>query len=213
MTAPVDRTAGQTGPPPGPTLVVRAFRPLAYVWLKLGGWRIEGDLPAAPKFVIVAAPHTTNWDLPNTLAAGLHYGRPVHWMGKDSLFKPPFGGFMRWLGGIPVDRSKSNNAVQQMVDWFATKDRLALVVAPSGTRSATVKWKSGFYHIAVGAGVPIVLAFIDYPRRTIGVAQVFYPTGDYEADLAAIEAVYAPIMAGLKTPTALQPPSSPPTQA
>lgn len=179
--------------PERPSFAVRMLRPLGYLWLRAGGWRLEGALPDLPKFVVVAAPHTTNWDLPNALSAGLHYGRGIHWMGKDTLFRWPLGGIMRWLGGVPVDRSKSTNAVQQMVDWFATEDRLVLVVAPAGTRSATAKWKTGFYHIAVGARVPLVLCFIDYERRVIGVAKVFYPTGDYEADLPAIDAIYAPI--------------------
>lgn len=180
-------------PPKRVSIAVRLFRPLAYLWLKAGGWRVEGNLPDLPKYVVIAHPHTTNWDLPNTLSAGLHYGQRIHWMGKSSLFRFPFGGLMRWLGGVPVDRSKSTNAVQQMVEWFGSADRLALVIAPAGTRSATVKWKSGFYHIALGANVPLVLCFIDYKRRVVGVAEVFYPTGDYEADLAAIEAVYAPV--------------------
>lgn len=190
VTPPVEATAS---PIRRTSLAVRALRPVAYGWLKLGGWRVVGDLPELAKYVIVAAPHTTNWDLPNTLSAGVHYGVRVHWMGKDSLFKWPFGGFMRWLGGIPVDRSKSNNAVQQMVDWFAANEKAVLVIAPAGSRSASMTWKSGFYHIAVGAKVPLVLCFIDYKRRVVGVAEVFHPTGDYEADILAIKAVYAPV--------------------
>jgi 1-acyl-sn-glycerol-3-phosphate acyltransferase len=120
-------------------------------------------------------------------------------MGKHTLFKWPFGGLMRWLGGVSIDRTKNNNAVAQMVDWFGTEERLVLVIPPSGTRSATVKWKTGFYHIAVGAGVPLALCFIDYRRRVIGMAQVFHPTGNFEADLAAIEAIYAPISEWTKT--------------
>ncbi len=180
-------------------LTVRLFRPLAHLWLWAGGWKIEGDLPDIPKYVVVAAPHTTNWDLPNALSAGLHWGQRIHWMGKHTLFKWPFGGLMRWLGGVSIDRTKNNNVVAQMVDWFGTEERLVLVIPPSGTRSATVKWKTGFYHIAVGAGVPLALCFIDYRRRVIGMAQVFHPTGNFEADLAAIEAIYAPISEWTKT--------------
>jgi 1-acyl-sn-glycerol-3-phosphate acyltransferase len=189
-------TAAAPTPAAPPSLALRLVRPVARGWLRLGRWRIVGDLPDLPKYVIVAAPHTTNWDLPNTLAAGLHYGRRVHWMGKDSLFRWPYAGLMRGLGGVPVDRSKSNDAVAQMVRWFAAHQRAVLVIAPAGTRSATAAWKSGFYHIAVGAGVPIVLGFIDYRRRAVGIAEVFHPTGDYTADLAAIAAVYAPIVDG-----------------
>ncbi len=171
------------------------MRPLAELWLWAGGWRIIGEMPDLPKFVIVAAPHKTNWDLPNALAAGLYYGVGIHWMGKDSLFKWPYNGFMRWLGGIPVDRSKSNNAVAQMVEKFASARQLAVVIPPEGTRGEVTRWKSGFYFIAHGAGVPLVLAFIDYRQRKVGIAQVFHPTGNYDADLAAIQGIYAALAA------------------
>ena len=177
-----------------PSLVVRLLRPVAHLWLWAVNMRVEGQMPDLAKFVIVAAPHKTNWDLPNALAAGLHYGIRIHWLGKASLFKWPFGGLMRWLGGISVDRSKSNNLVASVVETFAAADRLILVIPPEGTRSDVARWKSGFYHIAVGAKVPVVLTFVDYNSRKIGIAQVFRPTGDYEADLAIIQAVYAPMM-------------------
>ena len=179
---------------PGPTLTVRLLRPLARLWLRAGGWTMIGQMPDLPKFIIVAAPHKTNWDLPNAIAAGLHYGLRVHWMGKDSLFKWPFNGIMRWLGGIPVDRSKKNNAVAMMIAEFQAADRLVVVIPPEGTRSDVDRWKSGFYHIAHGAGVPLVLGFIDYRNRKMGVAQLFRTTGDYERDLIAIQAVYEPMM-------------------
>jgi 1-acyl-sn-glycerol-3-phosphate acyltransferase len=173
------------------SIAVRLIRPFGRAWLKAGGWRIVGQMPDLPKYVIVAAPHKTNWDLPNALAAGLHFDLAIRWMGKASLFKWPFGGVMRWLGGIPVDRSKSNNAVGQMVQAFDVAERMVVVIPPEGTRGAVTRWKSGFYHIAHGAKIPLVLAYISYSRREIGVAQVFYPTGDYEKDLAAIQDVYA----------------------
>ncbi len=177
-----------------PSLAVRFFRPLAYAWLKLARFKVVGEMPAAAKFVIVANPHTTNWDLPNTLAAGMHYGVRVNWVGKASLFRWPLGGFMRWLGGLSVDRSTSTNAVAAMVETFAAAERMALVIAPAGTRSTTAPWKSGFYHIAHGAGVPLVLAFINYESRTVGIAGTLQPTGDYDADLAAIQAIYAKVL-------------------
>jgi 1-acyl-sn-glycerol-3-phosphate acyltransferase len=180
---------------PKVSFAVQLFRPLARAWLSLNGWHVVGEMPALDKFMIIAAPHSTNWDLPHTLAAGIHFGVRVHWMGKASLFKWPFGGFMRWLGGIPVDRSQSNNAVAQMVDAFGKAERLIVVIAPEGTRGGgAARWKSGFYHIAMGAKIPLVLCFIDYKSKRVGVAQMFYPTGTYEADLAAIQAVYAPFM-------------------
>lgn len=176
-----------------PSLLVRLLRPVGRLWLKAVNMRIVGELPDLPKFVLIGAPHTSNWDLPNALAAGLHYGVAINWMGKDSIFKWPFGGLMRWMGGIPVDRSKRNNAVTQMVEAFNSAAELIVVVPPEGTRSEVERWKSGFYHIAAGAKVPIVMAFMDYNRREVGIKGVFYPTGDYEADLPHIQSVYAPI--------------------
>jgi 1-acyl-sn-glycerol-3-phosphate acyltransferase len=180
-----------TSPPP--SFAVRAFRPMSKAWLAATGFKVIGKFPDHPKFIVIAAPHTTNWDLPHALAAGLQFGRRVHWMGKATIFKWPFGGLMRWLGGISVDRSKSTNAVASMVNVFAERDDLALVVAPAGTRSATAPWKSGFYHIAHGAKVPLVLAYIDYNRREIGIADTIMPTGNYEADLEKIQGLYAAI--------------------
>jgi 1-acyl-sn-glycerol-3-phosphate acyltransferase len=172
-----------------PSLTLRIARPVARAWLWATGFKLEGEMPDLAKAVIIAVPHTTNWDLPHTLAAGL--GTPVNWMGKSSIFRWPFGGVMRCLGGIAVDRSQTSNAVDRMIETFAARDRLRLVIAPAGTRNAVTKWKSGFYHIAHGARVPIVLAFIDYKRKAVGVAGVFEPTGDYDADLPKIEAIYA----------------------
>ncbi|MEQ1611846.1 MAG: lysophospholipid acyltransferase family protein [Hyphomicrobiaceae bacterium] len=176
-----------------PSLTVRLFRPLGRLWLKATGWQIEGEMPDFPKFIIVGAPHTSNWDLPYTLAAAVHYGVRAHWMGKNSIFKPPFGGLMRWLGGIPVDRSQANNAVSQMVETFAARDRFVLVIPPEGTRGKVTRWKTGFYHIAVGAKVPLALGFLDYKRKAAGIAKVYYPTGNLEADLAEIQAFYATV--------------------
>lgn len=178
-----------------PSTAVRIFRPLGRLWLWTTGWRVDGEMPNLPKFVIVAAPHTSNWDLPYVLAAAVHYGVRVHWMGKRSIFKWPFGSFMRWLGGIPVDRRQANNAVAQMVQKFAETERLIIVIPPEGTRGKIERWKSGFYHIAHGAQIPLALGFLDYKRRIAGIARVFYPTGDYEADLAEIQAFYATITA------------------
>jgi 1-acyl-sn-glycerol-3-phosphate acyltransferase len=182
----------QTVPPPRqPSRVVRLLRPLASLWLLVSRFRIEGQLPSLKKFVIVAAPHKSNWDFPHALAAGLIYGVSITWIGKDALFRWPFGGIMRWLGGIAVDRSQSHNLVEEMAKVIRAADAFQLVITPEGTRKDVVRWKSGFYHIAVAAGVPLVLAFIDYKRRRVGIAGTFEPTGDYDADLAAIQALYA----------------------
>jgi 1-acyl-sn-glycerol-3-phosphate acyltransferase len=177
-----------------PSWIVRLFRPLGYLWLWAFGWRLEGEMPDQKKFIIVAAPHTSNWDLPNLLAAGLHFGLRVHWMGKQSIFKWPFAGLMKWLGGVPVDRSRSNNAVAQMAEEFRKRESFHLVIPPSGTRTQSMaKWRTGFYYIAHEAQVPLVFGFMDYKNKAVGIKGMMHTTGDYAADLAKIQAIYAPI--------------------
>ena len=176
---------------PGVNTVLRG---LSLAILKLPGWRVEGHFPAdCPKCVVIAAPHTSNWDLPNTLMAGFALRANLYWMGKRSIFKPPFGAFMRWLGGIAVNREKSNNLVAASVEAIrAARGSLQLVVPPEGTRSKVRYWKTGFYYIAHGAGVPIVLSYMDYARKVSGIGPVFHPTGDIERDMERIKAFYAP---------------------
>ena len=176
---------------PGVNTVLRG---LSLAILKLPGWRVEGHFPAdCPKCVVIAAPHTSNWDLPNTLMAGFALRAKLYWMGKRSIFRPPFGAFMRWLGGIAVNREKSNNLVAASVEAIrAARGSLQLVVPPEGTRSKVRYWKTGFYYIAHGAGVPIVLSYMDYARKVSGIGPVFHPTGDIERDMATIKAFYAP---------------------
>ena len=118
----------------------------------------------------------------------------IYWMGKASLFAGPLGPIMRWLGGIAVDRSKSNNLVQQMIDVFNNSDELCVTIPPEGTRSKVQQWKTGFYHIAQGAQVPIMLAYMDYQRKVAGFGPLFYPTGDLEKDLAEIQAYYKDVV-------------------
>ncbi len=163
-------------------------------FLKLAGWRIEGSLPpGAAKCVLIAAPHTSNWDLPYTLMVAFQLRLHVYWMGKQSIFRPPFRGVMMWLGGIPVDRASTGNAVADSVAAIRAADGpLQLAVAAEGTRSKTRVWKTGFYFIATGAGVPIVLAYMDYAQKRSGLGPVFEPTGDLERDMEAIKAFYAP---------------------
>ena len=170
------------------------LRGLSLAILKLTGWRVEGSMPANhPKCVVIAAPHTSNWDLPNTLMAGFALRMNLYWMGKSSIFNPPFGGFMRWLGGIAVNREKSTNLVAASIEAIrAAQGRLQLVVPPEGTRSKVRYWKTGFYFIALGAGVPIVLSYMDYARKVSGIGPVFHPTGDIDRDMATIKALYAP---------------------
>lgn len=167
------------------------FRLLAILFLKMIGWRKEGSLPDIPKYVIILAPHTSNWDFPIGLAMIFVLKLRGYWLGKDGLFRWPFHGFFRWLGGIPLDRSRSSDVVAQMVQLFKERAKLTMVLAPEGTRKKVTHWKSGFYHIARGANVPIVLAFLDYLRKAGGIGPVFNPTGDIEADMEYIRAFYA----------------------
>jgi 1-acyl-sn-glycerol-3-phosphate acyltransferase len=170
------------------------FKGLSWAILKLAGWQVLGHLPEhAKKSVLIAAPHTSNWDLPMTLMVAFALELRPRWMGKASIFRWPFGGLMRWLGGIAVERSQSNNLVatsaQAIVD---AREPLQLIVPPEGTRSKTRHWKTGFYYIAHGAQVPIVMAYMDYANKRSGLGPLFEPTGDVEADMARIKAFYQP---------------------
>jgi 1-acyl-sn-glycerol-3-phosphate acyltransferase len=156
-------------------------------------WRIEGKLPDTPKFVLIAAPHTSNWDLPVMLSLAFAFRTRLFWMGKDTLFRRPFGAIMRWLGGIPIDRSKSHNVVEQSAEHFRKAESLVMVVPPEGTRQKVRYWKTGFYRIAESAGVPIALGFLDYRRKVGGFGPTVVPTGDIEADMETIQAFYANI--------------------
>ena len=171
--------------------VLRAF---SLVFLKLAGWKIQGSLPAgAEKSVLIAAPHTSNWDLPYTLMVAFALRLTPYWMGKAQIFKPPFRGLMMWLGGLPVDRAKSNNLVAASIEALKeARGPLQLIVPPEGTRDKTRFWKTGFYYIAVGAQVPIVMAYMDYEKKVSGLGPVFLPTGDVDADMATIKSFYAP---------------------
>jgi 1-acyl-sn-glycerol-3-phosphate acyltransferase len=171
--------------------IVRWF---SILFIKLVGWKAEGKVPDDHKFVMIAAPHTSNWDLPFALFLAFVLRINIYWMGKDAIFKAPFGGLFKWLGGIPIDRSKSNNVVAQSIEQFKNNDKLILMVPPSGTRKKVKYWKTGFYHIANGAGVPIVLGFLDYRRKAGGILSVFHPTGDIEADMNVIIARYEGIV-------------------
>jgi len=169
------------------------LRLMSMAFLRASGWTVQGQLPADQhKCVLIAAPHTSNWDLPYTLMVAFALRINIYWMGKQSLFRWPFGGLMRWLGGIAVDRSKSSNLVAASAQALRQADgHIALVVPPEGTRSKTRHWKTGFYWIAHEAGVPIVMAYMDYPRKLSGLGPVFHPSGNIEADMVQIKAYYA----------------------
>jgi 1-acyl-sn-glycerol-3-phosphate acyltransferase len=176
-------------------VVNTVLRASSLAFLRATGWRVEGTLPpGAAKCVLIAAPHTSNWDLPYTLMVAFALRLHVYWMGKASIFRPPFGGLMRWLGGIAVQRERTNDLVAASAAAIRAADGpLQLVVPPEGTRGRARHWKTGFYYIAQAAEVPIVLAYMDYARKVSGLGPVFTPTGDVDADMAEIKRFYAGI--------------------
>jgi 1-acyl-sn-glycerol-3-phosphate acyltransferase len=166
---------------------------LARAILFLWGWRIEGVRPQENKYVLIAAPHTSNWDFPLTLLMCFALRLQVYWMGKHSLFPPVLGGIMRWLGGIPVNRGRAGQLVQTTVAAFQTRAHLIVIIPPEGTRDKVTHWKTGFYHIAHGAGVPIALGYLDFKRKVGGIGLMLRTSGDIERDMHDIRAFYQPI--------------------
>jgi 1-acyl-sn-glycerol-3-phosphate acyltransferase len=161
--------------------------------LKLLGWSLVGELPASRKFVFIAAPHTSNWDLPLMLFTAWALRVRVHWLGKHTLFVGPFGRLFRMLGGLPVDRRSRGGVVGQVVELFARSDALCLAVSPEASREHRDHWRSGFYHIARQACVPLATGFLDYATRRCGLGPLIELTGDVPADMARIRAFYGPL--------------------
>ena len=153
-------------------------------WFRRGGWRVDGSLPPVRKFILVGAPHTSNWDFLVFAGVAAHFDRHLSFMGKDSLFRGPLRNLMLALGGVPVDRSTSTDLVRQMTEEFAKRDDFVLVIAPEGTRSKADRWRTGFYRVALAAGVPMVCAGPDYEEKFGRIGPVIHPTGDYDADMA-----------------------------
>jgi len=173
------------------TPVIRQiFWLISWIGIKLTGWKMVGTPPSEKKFVLVAVPHTSNWDFPITLAMAFLFGFRLRWMGKHTLFKGPMGPIMRWLGGVPVVRSQKNNLVDQVVSSLKDMDECAFAIPPEGTRSKADRWKTGFYYIAQGAEVPIGLAFLDYTKKVGGFGPTFYLTGDIDKDIADMQEFY-----------------------
>ena len=155
-------------------------------------WSVVGEFPNLPKLVAIAAPHSSNWDGIIGISAAYAMGIRATWMGKNSLFRFGLDRMMRGLGGIPTDRSNPRGAVGQMAELFKQPQPLWLFLAPEGTRKVVPKWRTGFWHIASEAGVPILLVAIDYPARRFVIGPLFHPTGDKERDLAALYDWYRP---------------------
>ena len=183
-------------PEPGPRVPRRggALRAaVGRIMLRMLGWRIGPGLPDLPKAVITTAPQSSNWDFPVGIAVVFALRLDVRFIGKMELFRGPLGLLMRWLGGLPVNRKHPVGLVEQTVAMFAEREALLLAMAPEGTRKPVARWKTGFHRIAVAAGVPIVPGYFDNRRKVVGFGAPFHPTGDAEADIAALRAFYAPI--------------------
>ncbi len=173
------------------------FRVLAKIGMALSGWRIEGGLPDIPKYVLIGAPHTSNWDF--ILFLGLAFSLRVNarYLGKAELFRWPIGAFFRYCGGIPVNRKAPQGLVEQTTKAMQGSDKFILVITPEGTRHYVAEWKRGFYNIAKGAGIPIVLGKVDGKRKVVSIGEIFYPTDDMEADLKSIQDKFAGLI-GIK---------------
>jgi 1-acyl-sn-glycerol-3-phosphate acyltransferase len=173
----------------GPTTGILLYW-IARAYARLLGWDVEGELPESGKFILIGAPHTSNWDFLFMLMVSFIFRVRVSWLGKDSLFKKPFGGIMRRLGGIAVQRESRHGVVEQIADRFRKSEKMVLVIAPAGTRKKLDHWKSGFYWIAYSAQVPILCGSLDYHRKVARLGLSFVPSGDVKRDMDRISEFY-----------------------
>ena len=180
-------------PPSVPRRGNRLTRFMGRLSMVASGWSYEGNFPDEPKFIIAIVPHTSNVDFPVGLQVLFSMGLRLDFMGKESLFWEPSGTILRWLGGVPIDRSAGGGAVAQAIKQFKERDEFVLTITPEGTRGKVRKWKTGFYYIANKAGVPIVPAGFDYGSKTIKIGTALMPSGDMEADLAQLREFFADI--------------------
>jgi 1-acyl-sn-glycerol-3-phosphate acyltransferase len=171
-------------------LVTPALRRISKLALRMLGWHVQGQLPESSKFVIVGAPHTSNWDFVMFLALAFILRGNLRVMGKKVLFYPPYGWFFRWCGGVPVDRSKPHGLVEQTVQAINASDHFQLVITPEGTRKKVDRWKQGFYYIAKKADIPIVAGYVDSRTMTCGIGPTFTLTDDMESDIKSMQAFF-----------------------
>jgi 1-acyl-sn-glycerol-3-phosphate acyltransferase len=171
-------------------IVTPILRGLSLVGLKLLGWSAKGEPLEHQRCVLIAAPHTSNWDFPLMLMIVLKLRLRIFWMGKHTLFPFPFGWLMKWLGGIPIDRKASHNVVNETVRQYRENDELIVLIPPEGTRAKVDRWKTGFYHIAKNAKVPILLGYVDSENKVAGFADFYTPTGNLEEDMVVIRKFY-----------------------
>ena len=206
--APTRRLPYSSFPLPTPETVPTAFTPPAYpqrgsprsrafaTWiLRLFGWRITGALPEAPRFVLIVAPHTSNWDFPICMLAMFATGLRLTWLAKHDIFFWPVRPLLKWAGGMPVDRGAPHGVVTTAIRMLTEQEKCCVGISPEGTRKHTDTWKTGFHRIAMGARVPIFPIWIDYPNKLFGLGELYHPTGDIATDVAALSRVYRREMA------------------
>ncbi len=167
------------------------FKILFRLGLLATGWRIEGELPPEKKMILIGAPHTSNWDFVLMLATAFKKDMKLYWMVKDNVYKAGWGWLADWAGGIPIDREHPQGLVGQMVQEFRQADEMMLVNTPEATRAKRDRWKTGFWHIAKGAQVPLLLCFVHAPTKTVGIGELLWPSDDLEADFRKIAAFYS----------------------
>lgn len=165
-------------------------RGLARLFLRMNGWRVDGDPPPIKKYISLAAHHTSNWDFIYLLALGFASDVDIRWMGKTGMFRWPWGALMRWLGGIPVDRARGSRAAKQVITAFREHEELIVIISPEGTRGKAEGWKRGVFLIARSAGVPLVCGYLDYRRKAGGFGPVVHPSGHAEADFEPMRDFY-----------------------
>ncbi len=165
-------------------------RLLGWLMLKIPGWHLKAELPALKKYIVIVAPHTSNWDFYFGIAAKFYLKLKARWLGKHTIFRWPVKRLLLALGGIPVDRSKKSGIVDQIARIFQESDEMILGLAPEGTRKRVTRWRTGFYYIALKARVPILIAYIDYQKKEIGTGPLINPSGDIKKDFQVIRQFY-----------------------
>jgi 1-acyl-sn-glycerol-3-phosphate acyltransferase len=169
----------------------RVIERTARALLRWSGWRLVGTVPRVERCVVIFAPHTSNWDFPLLLCVRFALGKPVAYLAKDTLFRFPIAGLLRWTGAIPVERTERHALVRTLTQAFRERDELWLAMSPEGTRAKTDHWKSGFYHVAREARVPLLLAFIDAAKKECGLGDLMFLSGDIDADMARLREYYS----------------------
>ena len=167
------------------------LRKIARFGINISGWTIKGMVPDEERIVIIAAPHTSNWDFVLAMLAIFGLNIKLRWLGKHSIFKPGFKNFFKWLGGIPVYRDNPSNLIDNVVKIVKREKSIVIAMTPEGTRKKVKRWKTGFLRIAKQTQSKILLISIDAPTKSIEIGKIFNPTGNSEDDLAFIQKYYS----------------------